>query len=90
MSKEYHYIISGQVQGVNFRRIVKFHAETLGLLGYAKNLSDGNVEVCVIGTEEEAYKLIKIIKLEPPPIKIKSISQTVKPIKKSYTSFEVL
>ena len=90
MGKEFHYIISGRVQGVNFRRIVKFHAETLGLLGYAKNLPDGNVEVCIIGREEEADKLMKIIKLEPLPIMIKSISQIVEPIKKSYTSFEVL
>lgn len=89
MNKEYHYIISGQVQGVNFRRIVKFHAETLGLLGYAKNLPDRTVEVCVIGKEEDADKLINIVKLEPLPIMIKSISKVVKPAKKGHTTFEV-
>lgn len=40
-----HAHVSGRVQGVGFRYFCKRHAERFGITGYAKNLSDGRVEV---------------------------------------------
>jgi acylphosphatase len=42
-----HYLISGQVQGVGFRRFVHRSAQGLGLKGQVRNLKDGRVEVYV-------------------------------------------
>ena len=42
-------VVKGLVQGVFFRRTVQEHAYDLSLSGYAKNLSDGNVEICLQG-----------------------------------------
>lgn len=44
------YFISGMVQGVGYRYFALKTAERLGVSGYAKNLSDGRVEVYAIGT----------------------------------------
>jgi len=45
------FIVSGKVQGVFFRASARAEAERLRLRGYARNLSDGSVEVVAIGDE---------------------------------------
>lgn len=42
-------IITGRVQGVGFRQFVQVQAHQLGLIGWARNLADGSVEVVVRG-----------------------------------------
>jgi acylphosphatase len=41
--------VSGQVQGVFFRASARHEAERLGVTGYARNLSDGRLEVLACG-----------------------------------------
>jgi len=43
--------VSGRVQGVFYRDTTRQRAEKLQLSGYAKNLTDGRVEVFVCGSE---------------------------------------
>lgn len=43
------FLISGRVQGVYFRASTRVEAQKLGVMGYAKNLPDGRVEVLGIG-----------------------------------------
>jgi acylphosphatase len=43
--------VSGRVQGVFYRATCVRKAESLGLAGYARNLTDGRVEVLVCGEE---------------------------------------
>ena len=85
-----HFIVEGRVQGVNFRYITKLHADRLGLHGFVRNLSNGNVEIGVAGSQAEADSLLNLLKKEPPPIQITSISTTHSSNKKSYTSFEIV
>ena len=56
--KSVHLIVSGNVQGVFFRANVKKKADESGLRGYAKNLEDGNVEVCAEGDENKRISRI--------------------------------
>lgn len=42
-------IAKGRVQGVGFRYTARALADTMGLIGYAKNLTDGTVEIVVSG-----------------------------------------
>ena len=44
------FLISGMVQGVGYRFFARSAAQRLGVSGYAKNLSDGRVEVYAIGS----------------------------------------
>lgn len=55
-------IFVGAVQGVGFRATAKRHADTLGLVGYARNLQNGSVEVCAQGREEDLQKLLSKLK----------------------------
>ena len=50
--------ISGVVQGVWYRGSTQTQAEQLGVTGYARNLSDGRVEVLACG-EREAIESLK-------------------------------
>lgn len=43
------YIISGLVQGVGYRYFAYKAAEKYGIVGYAKNLYDGTVEIIAEG-----------------------------------------
>ncbi len=49
--------VSGRVQGVFFRDTTRQQAEKLQLVGYAKNLTDGRVEVVICGSEVSVEKL---------------------------------
>ena len=40
-----HLIVSGKVQGVGFRYFSQMKAVQYGVTGWAKNLSDGSVEM---------------------------------------------
>ena len=58
MTKSLHCLISGKVQGVNFRSWTKDQAASIGLKGWVRNLDDGRVEVLAQG-DEEALKTFK-------------------------------
>lgn len=49
----YELIVSGRVQGVNYRRFVVNMAQTLGYSGYVQNKNDGTVEVVINAEYEE-------------------------------------
>ena len=60
-------LVSGRVQGVWYRASTQKVAVALGLDGYAKNLSDGRVEVVVCG-EEQAIKQLRHWLRDGPPL----------------------
>jgi acylphosphatase len=57
--KRIKLVVSGKVQGVFYRNFAKVEAEKLGIKGYAKNKSDGTVEIVAEGTEEALKELTK-------------------------------
>ena len=52
MSRSLHFLVSGRVQGVFFRRYTKQQAERHGLVGWVRNLPDGRVEGVARGSED--------------------------------------
>ncbi|MCF8106510.1 MAG: acylphosphatase [Desulfohalobiaceae bacterium] len=58
MTRSLHCLISGKVQGVNFRSWTKDQADSFGLKGWVRNLHDGRVEVLAQGDIEalESFK----------------------------------
>ena len=45
MKTHYKIEVVGRVQGVGFRYYTQIHAQQLGILGYVKNLPNGNVYI---------------------------------------------
>lgn len=52
-----HATVKGRVQGVGFRYFVKSAAQQLGLVGYVKNLTNGDVEVIAEGSADAVEEL---------------------------------
>ncbi|MCX8175454.1 MAG: acylphosphatase [Candidatus Micrarchaeota archaeon] len=63
-------VVSGRVQGVGFRQFVCRISESLHLVGYAKNLADGTVEVLAEGEEEALAELEQKIRKAKSPLGI--------------------
>lgn len=58
--------VYGSVQGVGFRYTTQHEAQRLGLVGYARNLDDGSVEVVACGEADNVNKLIEWLKAGGP------------------------
>ncbi|MBW0146086.1 acylphosphatase [Marinobacter arenosus] len=56
-SKRWTLLVSGLVQGVYYRASATTRATELGLTGYARNLSDGRVEIVAEGTQVQLERL---------------------------------
>ena len=52
-------IVSGRVQGVFFRASTKQMADHMAIVGYAKNLSNGDVEVLAQGDASAVDTLVR-------------------------------
>jgi acylphosphatase len=57
--------VRGRVQGVGFRWWTRARALELGLVGFARNMVDGRVEICAQGTPEAIQRLLDLIQQEP-------------------------
>lgn len=57
--------VRGRVQGVGFRWWTRARALELGLVGFARNMADGRVEVCAQG-ERAAIEALQALLTEFP------------------------
>jgi len=71
--KEKHIFISGRVQGVGFRYFTKMNADSLGITGWVRNLSDGRVEVLIQGDDEALNKMISKLKKGPHSASVENV-----------------
>jgi acylphosphatase len=67
--------ISGQVQGVGYRYWFAEQAQALGLKGYVKNLSTGEVEAVIVGTDSQLSEMIARSWQGPARATVKSVMQ---------------
>ncbi|AHG18561.1 acylphosphatase [Chania multitudinisentens RB-25] len=58
--------VYGVVQGVGFRYNTQHKATALGLIGYARNLDDGSVEVVACGEPQSVEHLVEWLKSGGP------------------------
>ena len=86
--KSVQLIVSGRVQGVFFRANIRKKAIELGLIGYARNLPDGNVEIAAQGTENEIKELIAFVKQSPGISKVTDVKIKYKELE-NFEGFEI-
>lgn len=66
-------IVSGLVQGVNYRFFCHQNAIDMNIKGYAKNLLNGDVEVVAKGEDGLIKDFIKLLKIGPRASNVTSI-----------------
>ncbi len=84
-----HLIIRGHVQGVFFRARTRDMAEGLGLKGWVRNLSDGNVEAVFEGPKELLLKAVQWCSKGPDGARVTAVSEDWDEYKGELGSFEI-
>jgi acylphosphatase len=69
-----HVRVSGRVQGVFFRQTTAREATRIGLLGWVRNLPDGDVEAVIEGEPEKVDQLIAWCHHGPPSARVDDVS----------------
>lgn len=73
----FRFIVSGHVQGVFFRASTARRASELGIVGHARNLDDGTVEVLAIGPPDRLRALREWLEVGPPAARVTGVEAEV-------------
>ena len=66
-------IVTGLVQGVNFRWFTQRRASELGVVGYVRNRSDGSVEFVAEGSRDALERLLDLARVGPPSAVVENV-----------------
>ena len=80
--------VRGKVQGVGFRYSAIREAQRLGIKGFVRNSSDGNVEVWAEGSRKQLDLLLKWLHRGPPYARVDSV-KTEEKEPRGYDDFSV-
>ena len=86
MIRAKHYLVHGRVQGVGYRYFALETAERLGIKGYARNLSTGEVEVHAEAEEVTLERFKQELARGPRMARVSAIEESDVP-SGSYASF---
>lgn len=87
--KRYYLIFQGRVQGVGFRSFFKMQALQYNCTGWAKNLTNGNVEAMLQGEEEHIKLILNNLNKGNMFIKITNYSIKEMPINPHESTFTI-
>lgn len=90
-----HVIVSGKVQGVNYRYTLRERAMELGVRGWCRNLPDGRVEAVFLGKSDKIQRLLSWCARGPLHAKVEDVIVESIPAHAKHTTqiaaeFEVL
>jgi len=71
--EELHALVRGQVQGVGFRYFASRQALSLGLRGFARNKSNGDVEVVAQGPRSALENLLILLRRGPSAAEVDEV-----------------
>ena len=66
-------IVTGLVQGVNFRWFTQRRASELGLVGFVRNRSDSSVEFVAEGPRDALDRLLDAARMGPPSAVVENV-----------------
>lgn len=82
-------LVSGHVQGVFFRASARQEAQRLGLTGWARNLSDGRVEVLACGEPEQVERYREWLREGPPDARVDGVEEEARSAEEAPNDFGV-
>lgn len=80
--------VHGRVQGVGFRWWTRSRASELGLRGYARNLTDGRVEVVAEGARGRCDRLLELLRSGRTPGWVDTVVERWSDAKGNLSGFE--
>ena len=83
-------IVTGQVQGVWFRRNTQEKARELCITGWVRNESDGTVTVVAEGNDKLLIKLTKWLEIGSPDANVDTLKVNWGDAKEKLNSFDVI
>jgi acylphosphatase len=69
----FHALVCGRVQGVGFRYSCCHEARRLGLTGWVRNKTDGDVEIWAEGTKEKLETFLRWLRQGPPGARVDQV-----------------
>ena len=87
--KRLHAIVTGNVQGVGFRFFVQKTALTLGLAGWVRNLSNGDVELEAEGDAAVLESFLGTLKIGHHWAQVSDVEVNWYKDNKNYSDFEI-
>ncbi|MBI1226327.1 MAG: acylphosphatase [Bacteroidetes bacterium] len=88
MHKHFNITISGKVQGVWYRASAQQAAQRFGLVGFVKNLPNGNVYCEAEGQESALQDFVKWCYCGPELAKVAEVKITEAPVQ-GFIGFEI-
>lgn len=88
--KTYHYVIKGQVQGVNFRWYTLRTARNYSIKGTVQNLWDSDVEVYAQGEPENIRIFEEFLHEGPTFARVTDVSKEEFELEQVYEIFEII
>jgi acylphosphatase len=68
-----HVLVSGRVQGVGFRWSTRLAAESIGVVGWVRNLPDGRVEAWIEGLPGPLGEMLAWFEHVPRPARVDTL-----------------
>lgn len=85
-----HVFVSGSVQGVGFRQFVQHFAKKFALTGWAKNLSDGRLEIVLRGEEKKVKKLVSLCRKGPFLARVRDVQAVEEKNEPEFSEFTII
>jgi acylphosphatase len=86
-NKRLHAVVQGRVQGVGFRYFAVERARDLRLVGFCRNLSNGDVEVVAEGEEGALEALMVALRQGPQMAHVEKVHAVQLPATGEFASF---
>jgi acylphosphatase len=84
-----HFIISGKVQGVGYRYNSQQQAQQLGITGWVKNLTSGQVEIIAEANTATLRQFEKWLALGPPNAKVTKVDVETLTAENAFSTFSI-
>ncbi len=84
----FRVLVSGRVQGVGYRYSTREKAEALEIVGWVRNLPNGQVEALIVGDRTQTSQLLTWFYDGPPSAKVTAVEVEKRPVQ-SFERFEI-
>jgi len=87
--KRFHAVVSGRVQGVNFRYFTLRAAKDLDLTGWVRNRFNGDVELIAEGPQDALNALLEAVRQGPSASRVENVEAEWEQAMGEFSKFKV-